>query len=120
MLKNLLRLIVSSLPCSQRNMTTPQLNFCLTFNEVFVLSVCCCSFKLNILNLTAVLKGSCDIAKKNIIMCIWCNAMCLWGLRLKKNIIFHKLYIIIAPLCSAFLKRVAFYKAHCSEKLGVL
>ncbi len=28
--------------------------------------------------------------------------------------------IIVAPLCSAFLKRVDFYKAHCSEKWGVL
>ncbi len=30
--------------------------------------------------------------------------MCLCGLRLKKHIIFHILYIV-APLCSAFLKR---------------
>ncbi len=50
------------------------------------------------------LKGSYDVAKKNIILCIWCNAMCLCGLRLKKHIIFHILYIIVAPLCSAFLK----------------
>ncbi len=27
------------------------------------------------------LKGSYDVAKKNIILCIWCNAMCLCGLR---------------------------------------
>ncbi len=44
----------------------------------------------------------------------------LCGLRLKKHIIFHILYIIVAPLCSAFLKRVDFYKAHRSEKRGVL
>ncbi len=56
-----------------------------------------------------------DVAKKNIILCIWCNAMCLCGLRFKKHIIFHILYIIVAPLCSAFLKRVDFYKAHRSE-----
>ncbi len=56
-----------------------------------------------------------DVAKKNIILCIWCNAMCLCGLRLKKHIIFHILYIIVAPLCSAFLKRVGFYKVHRSE-----
>ncbi len=37
-----------------------------------------------------------------------------------KNIIFHILYIIVAPLCSAFLKRANFYKAHHSEKRGVL
>ncbi len=45
---------------------------------------------------------------------------CLCGLRFKKHIIFHILYIIVAPLCPAFLKRVDFYKAHRSEKRGVL
>ncbi len=44
---------------------------------------------------------------------------CLRGLRFKKHIIFHILYIIVAPLCSAFLKRIDFYKAHHSEKQGV-
>ncbi len=66
------------------------------------------------------LKGSFDVAKKNIILCIWCNAMCLCGLRFKKHLIFHILYIIVAPLCSAFLKLDDFYKAHRSEKRGVL
>uniref|UniRef100_A0A671MMG6 alpha-glucosidase n=1 Tax=Sinocyclocheilus anshuiensis TaxID=1608454 RepID=A0A671MMG6_9TELE len=42
--------------------------------------------------------------------------MCLCGLRLKKHIIFHILYIIVSPLCPAFLKRVNFYKAHRSKK----
>ncbi len=65
------------------------------------------------------LKGSYDVAKKNIILCIWCNAMCLCGLSLK-NIIFHILYIIIALLRSAFLKRADFYKAHHLEKRGML
>ncbi len=46
--------------------------------------------------------------------------MCLCGLRFKKHIILHILYIIVAPLCSAFLKRIDFYKAHSSEKRGVL
>ncbi len=32
------------------------------------------------------LKGSYDVAKKNIILCIWCNAMCLCGLGIKKNL----------------------------------
>uniref|UniRef100_A0A673N277 Uncharacterized protein n=1 Tax=Sinocyclocheilus rhinocerous TaxID=307959 RepID=A0A673N277_9TELE len=36
--------------------------------------------------------------------------------KLKKHIIFHILYIIVSPLCPAFLKRVDFYKAHRSEK----
>ncbi len=66
------------------------------------------------------LKGSYVVAKKNIILCIWCNAMCLYGLKLKKHIIFHILYIIVAPLSHAFLKHVDFYKAHRSEKRGVL
>ncbi len=42
------------------------------------------------------------------------------GLRLKKHIIFHIPYIIVPPLCPSFLKCVDFYKAHCSEKRGVL
>ncbi len=46
--------------------------------------------------------------------------MYLCGLRFKKHIIFHILYIIVAPLCPAFLKRVDFYKAHRSENWGVL
>ncbi len=41
------------------------------------------------------LKGSYDVAKNNI---IWCNAMCLCGLRLKKHIIFHILFIIVSSL----------------------
>ncbi len=40
--------------------------------------------------------------------------------KVKKNMIFHILYIIVAPLCPAFLKCIDFYKAHCSEKHGVL
>ncbi len=59
------------------------------------------------------LKRSYDDAKKNIILCIWCNAVFMWF------IIFHILYIIVAPLCSAFLKRSDFYKALRSEKRGV-
>ncbi len=39
---------------------------------------------------------------------------------IKTHIIFHILYIIVAPLCSAFLKRIDFYKTHPSEKRGVL
>ncbi len=45
---------------------------------------------------------------------------CLRSSRFKKHIVFHILYIVDAPLCSAFLKRVDFYKAHRSEKRGVL
>ncbi len=32
--------------------------------------------------------------------------------------IFHILYIIVAPLCPAFLKCLDFYKVHRSEKRG--
>ncbi len=32
------------------------------------------------------LKGSYDVAKKNIILCIWCNAMCLRSLRFKNTL----------------------------------
>ncbi len=46
--------------------------------------------------------------------------MVLCGLRFKKHIIFHILCIIVAPLWSTFLKRTDFYKAHRSEKRGVL
>ncbi len=46
--------------------------------------------------------------------------MCLFGLRFKKHIIFHILYIIVAPLCPIILKCAYFYKAHRSEKQGVL
>ncbi len=66
-----------------------------------------------------IVKGSYDVAKKNIILCIWCNAMCLCGFRFKKHILFHILYIIVAPLCSTFLKRADFYKAHRSKKWGM-
>ncbi len=38
----------------------------------------------------------------------------------KTTSIFHILYIIFAPLCPAFLERAKFYKAHRSEKQGVL
>ncbi len=41
---------------------------------------------------------------------------CVYGVGGSKNITFHILYIIVAPLCSALLKRVDFYKAHRSEK----
>ncbi len=65
-----------------------------------------------------ILKGSYDDAKKNIILCIWCNVMCLCGLRLKKHIIFHKPYIIVAPLCLSethwFLQNALFWEARCA------
>ncbi len=58
--------------------------------------------------------------KNNTILCIWCNAMYLRGLRFKKIYILLLLYIIVAPLCTAFLIRIDFYKAHHPEKRGVL
>ncbi len=52
---------------------------------------------------------------KIIIFCVFGVMQYLCGLKLKKNIIFHILYC-----CPAFLKCVRFYKAHRSEKRGVL
>ncbi len=40
--------------------------------------------------------------------------------KVKKHIIFHMPYIIVAPHCPAFLKFVDFYKAHHSEKRGLI
>ncbi len=57
------------------------------------------------------LKGSYDDARNNIIMCIWCNAMCLRGLRKTKHLIFHIQYIIVAPLSPAFLKHIDFLQS---------
>ncbi len=57
---------------------------------------------------------------KITLFCVFVVMQCLHGSRFKKHIIFHILYIIVTPLCSAFLKRVDFYKARCSEKRGVL
>ncbi len=56
---------------------------------------------------------------KITLFCVFGVTQYLRGSR-SKNIIFHILYIIVAPLCSAFLKRANFYKAHHSEKRGVL
>ncbi len=58
---------------------------------------------------------------KRTLFCVFGVMQCVYVvLRLKKHTIFHILYIIVAPLCSAFLKRVEFYKAHRSEKQGML
>ncbi len=46
--------------------------------------------------------------------------MCLCGLRFKKHIIFHILYITVAPLCPAFLKRIDFYKAFWEAKRALI
>ncbi len=54
------------------------------------------------------LKDSYVVAKMDIILCIWCNAICLCGLRLKN--IFHISYIIV-PLC------IIFYKAHWPDQV---
>ncbi len=56
---------------------------------------------------------------KITLFCVFGVMQCVCGLRLK-NTIFHILYIIVAPLCSVFLKLADFYKAHRSEKQGVL
>ncbi len=56
---------------------------------------------------------------KRTLFCVFGVMQCVYAVQ-NINIIFHILYIIVAPLCSAFLKRVDFCKAHRSEKRGVL
>ncbi len=56
---------------------------------------------------------------KITLFCVFGVMQCLCSLRFKKHIIVHILYIIVDPLCPAFLKRVDFYKAHRSEKRGL-
>ncbi len=46
---------------------------------------------------------------KRTLFCVFGVLQCVYVVRCsKKFIIFHTLYIIVAPLCSAFLKRAAF------------
>ncbi len=54
---------------------------------------------------------------KRTLFCVFGVMQCL---RFKKHIIFHILYIIVGPLCPTFLKHDDFYKAHRSEKRGML
>ncbi len=69
-----------------------------------------------IITLNIPLKGSYDAFLKIIILCIWCNRICWHALMFKKHIIFQILYIIVGPLCPAFLKRFIFYKVPPSDK----
>ncbi len=55
---------------------------------------------------------------KKTLFCVFGVIQCVYVK--VKHIIFHILYIIPAPLCSAFLKRINFYKACRSEKRGML
>ncbi len=48
---------------------------------------------------TTFLKGSYDVAKKNNIWCIWCNALCLCGLRLKNT--------LFSTYCTLLLLRIS-------------
>ncbi len=53
---------------------------------------------------------------KRTLFCVFGVMECVYALRGKKKTgNFHILYIIVAPLYSAFLKYVDFYKAHHSE-----
>ncbi len=54
---------------------------------------------------------------KRTLFCVVGGMQFMW-FKVKKEIISHIPYIIVAPQCPAFLKR--FYKAHRSEKRGVL
>ncbi len=66
------------------------------------------------------LKGSYDEFLKIIILYIWWNRICWHVLLFKKHIIFPILYIIVVPLCLAFLKRFVFYKVPPSDKYSLL
>ena len=67
------------------------------------------------------LKGSCDVAKKNIILCIWCNEMCLCGLRFKKHYFPHTVhycFLLYAPPfwnASIFTKLIVLKSEVCSD-----
>ncbi len=60
------------------------------------------------------IKGSYDIAKRNIILCIWCNAMCLCSLRFKNT--------LFSTYCTLLLLLYAlpFWNAPIFTKLIVL
>ncbi len=64
------------------------------------------------------LKGSYDVAKNNIILCIWCNAMCLCGLRFKKHYFPHTVHCCSSMLRLAerhrFLQSSSFWEARCA------
>uniref|UniRef100_A0A672T9C9 Discs, large (Drosophila) homolog-associated protein 1b n=1 Tax=Sinocyclocheilus grahami TaxID=75366 RepID=A0A672T9C9_SINGR len=42
--------------------------------------------------MSTISQGSYNVAKKNIILCIWCNEMCLCGLRFKKHYFPHTVH----------------------------
>ncbi len=66
-----------------------------------------------------ILKGSFELLKRTLFLCIWCNAMFLSGLMLKKHYFPQTVHYFCSSI-PAFLKHVDFYKAHRSEKRGVL
>ncbi len=57
---------------------------------------------------------------KRTLICVFGVMQCVYMFQDSKNIIFHVLYILVASLCSAFLKRINLYKVHRSEKRGML
>ncbi len=60
------------------------------------------------------LKGACDVAKKNVILCIWCNAMCLRGPWFKNT--------LFSTYCTLLLLFYAppFWNAYIFTKLIIL
>ncbi len=64
------------------------------------------------------LKGSYDNAKITLFCVTLFNVFTPF--KVHKTLFSTYLNIIVAPLCPGFLKCVDFYKAHCSEKRGVL
>ncbi len=56
---------------------------------------------------------------KITLFCV-CNLFMWFNVKKKKKLIFHILYIIVAHLCSGFLKCADFDKSHRSEKRSEL
>ncbi len=66
------------------------------------------------------LKGSYDVAKNNIILCIWCNVMCVCGLRLKNTLFSTYCTLLLRLYALPFWNTSIFHKAHHSDKRDVL
>ncbi len=75
--------------------------------------------QLCITGINCILKGSYDVAKKNIILCIWCNAMCFMVcLRLNTLFSTYVYYCCSSMLCRSETRK--FLQSSSSEKRGVL
>ncbi len=70
----------------------------------------------SIISTYVILKGSYGVAKKNIILCIWCNAMCLWFKDQKTHYFPHTVHYCCSSMLSLsetrwFLQSSSFWEA---------